>query len=90
MLQASLLQSLLQAHMIGPKSQCFYCHCLLLQVLELLLERKAAETRHVRELAARDTELARLQLYIEQELAELQERQAQVTNRWCSVRVSHI
>eukprot|EP00775_Hariotina_reticulata_P002520 gene2521-2822_t len=48
------------------------------KVLELLLERKAAETRHVRELTARDSELARLQLYIEEELTELQERQAQV------------
>jgi hypothetical protein len=50
----------------------------LLQVLELLLERKAAETRHARELSLRDAELARLQQYIDDELMELHARQAQV------------
>lgn len=51
---------------------------LLLQVLELLLERKAAETRHARELSIRDAELARMQQYIDDELTELHQRQAQV------------
>jgi hypothetical protein len=49
------------------------------QVLELLLERKATETRHARELALRDAELARLQQYIDDELMELHARQAQVS-----------
>lgn len=49
-----------------------------LQVLELLLDKKAAEARHARETAARDAELIRLQDYIDQELSELQQRQSQV------------
>lgn len=48
------------------------------QVLELLLDRKAADARHAREVAARDAELTRLQDYIDSELSELQQRQAQV------------
>lgn len=48
------------------------------KVLELLLDRKAADARHVREVSARDAELTRLQDYIDQELSELQQRQAQV------------
>jgi hypothetical protein len=48
------------------------------QVLELLLDRKAADARHAREVAARDAELTRLQDYIDQELSELQQRQSQV------------
>ena len=49
-----------------------------LQVLELLLDRKAGEARHAREVALRDAEIGRLQVYIDDELAELQQRQAQV------------
>lgn len=52
------------------------CH---LQVLQLLLERKAREARHALELSHRDAELARLQQYIDEELAELQDRQEQVS-----------
>jgi hypothetical protein len=48
------------------------------QVLELLLDRKAADARHSREVSAREAEIARLQEYIDQELSELQQRQAQV------------
>jgi len=48
------------------------------QVLELLLDKKAAEARHARETAARDAELTRLQDYIDQDLSELQQRQSQV------------
>lgn len=48
------------------------------KVLELLLDRKAADARHAREVSARDAELTRLQDYIDQELSELQQRQAQV------------
>jgi hypothetical protein len=48
------------------------------KVLEQLLDRKAADARHAREVAARDAELTRLQDYIDQELSELQQRQAQV------------
>ncbi|KAF6252466.1 hypothetical protein COO60DRAFT_1704276 [Scenedesmus sp. NREL 46B-D3] len=57
------------------------------KVLELLLERKAAETRHVRELSLRDAELARLQQYIDDELTELHTRQAQVEESAPSVRL---
>lgn len=49
-----------------------------LQVLELLLDRKAADARHAREVSARDAELTRLQDYIDHELSELQQRQSQV------------
>lgn len=48
------------------------------KVLELLLDKKAAEARHARETAARDAELTRLQDYIDQDLSELQQRQSQV------------
>jgi hypothetical protein len=48
------------------------------QVLELLLDRKAADARHSREVSAREAEIARLQEYIDQEISELQQRQAQV------------
>jgi hypothetical protein len=48
------------------------------QVLELLLDRKALEARHSRELAARDASVAQLQVYIDEQLSELQQRQAQV------------
>jgi hypothetical protein len=48
------------------------------QVLELLLDRKAADARHAREVAARDAEITHLQDYIDQELSELQQRQCQV------------
>ncbi|WIA18914.1 hypothetical protein OEZ85_003586 [Tetradesmus obliquus] len=57
------------------------------KVLELLLERKAAETRHARELSLRDAELARLQQYIDDELMELHARQAQVEESAPSVRL---
>lgn len=42
------------------------------------MERKATEARHARELSVRDAELSRLQQYIDDDLAELQDRQAQV------------
>lgn len=57
------------------------------KVLELLLERKAAETRHARELSLRDAELACLQQYIDDELMELHARQAQVEESAPSVRL---
>jgi hypothetical protein len=60
---------------------------LLVQVLELLLERKAAETRHTRELSLRDAELGRLQQYIDDELMELHTRQAQVSTSHCSSKI---
>lgn len=47
-------------------------------MLELLLDRKASDARHAREVAARESDLVRLQDYIDTELAELQQRQAQV------------
>jgi hypothetical protein len=55
-------------------------------VLELLLDKKAVEARHARDVAARDAEISRLQLYISDELAELQQRQAQVC-RVCVARM---
>eukprot|EP00878_Enallax_costatus_P027150 GHUV01029204.1.p1 GENE.GHUV01029204.1~~GHUV01029204.1.p1 ORF type:complete len:507 (+),score=193.43 GHUV01029204.1:240-1760(+) len=57
------------------------------KVLELLLERKAIEARHAREISIRDAELARLQQYIDEELAELQDRQAQVEESAPSVKL---
>lgn len=58
------------------------------KVLELLLDRKAADARHAREVSAKEAELNRLQDYIDHELSELQQRQSQVHNAaqlfwWC-------
>lgn len=52
--------------------------CVSVQVLELLLDRKAADARNSREVSAREAQIARLQEYVDQELSELQQRQAQV------------
>jgi hypothetical protein len=54
------------------------CLPVCMQVLELLLDRKAADARHAREVSAWDAELTRLQDYIDHELSELQQRQSQV------------
>ena len=75
---ASITKQATEYAAAGQLRRNLLCLVCVPQVLELLLDRKAADARHAREVAARDAELTRLQDYIDSELSELQQRQAQV------------